>query len=57
MTIKNSKPGQAASPARPRKTYQSPRLVTFGKLHTLVGAGTRGRLEGMWCGGCGWRRS
>ena len=57
MTIKSMKSGQAALPAKPRKTYQSPRLVTFGKLHAIVGAGTRGRPEGMWCGGCGWRRS
>jgi hypothetical protein len=56
MTIKNSKSGQAASPARPRKTYQSPRLVTFGKLHTLVGAGTTGTAEGM-CFFCMRRRA
>ena len=57
MTIKSMKAGQAALPAKPRKTYQSPRLVTFGKLHAIVGAGTMGRSEGMWCGGCGWRRT
>ena len=50
MTIKSMKAGQAALPAKPRKTYQSPRLVTFGKLHTLVGAGTRGGWEGWMCG-------
>ena len=57
MTIKNSKSGQAASPAQPRKTYQSPKLVTFGKLHAIVGAGTMGGTEGWFCMSCSWRRS
>ena len=49
MTIKSMKAGKAALLAQPRKTYQSPRLVTFGKLHAIVGGGSMGFTEGTMC--------
>ena len=36
-----------ALPARPKKTYQCPRLRTFGRMHSLVAGGAGSTQEGM----------
>lgn len=43
MTIKSDKPGL---PNLPKRNYQAPRLVTFGKLSAIVTGGLSGTLEG-----------
>ena len=43
----NRKSGKQALPKRPRRIYQPPRLVAFGKLHSIVAAGSGTNVEGM----------
>lgn len=44
--MKDDKPsGDFLSPAESRKSYRPPRLITFGKLHTLVAAGSGPQVE------------
>jgi len=44
MNIKSDKPGL---PNLPKKDYQPPRLVIFGKLNSIVTGGSAGDTEGM----------
>ena len=44
MNIKSDKPGL---PNLPKRSYQAPRLVIFGKLRSIVTGGSAGDLEGM----------
>ncbi len=45
MNIKTANDPASSNP--PRKIYQPPRLVTFGKLSAIVTGGSSGTLEGM----------
>jgi hypothetical protein len=42
---KYKKPELLPTQSQPKLTYRSPRLTAYGKLHTLVEAGSRGRAE------------
>jgi hypothetical protein len=47
LTDMDKKPQQQPTQNKAKTPYHPPRLTAFGKLHTLVAAGTSGPPEGM----------
>jgi len=43
----HKKPHQQPTQTKAKAPYHAPTLTAFGKLHTLVAAGTSGAPEGM----------
>jgi len=43
----NMKPGKPAPYTAPKKVYQPPQLVVFGKIHTIVTGGSGVIVEGQ----------
>ncbi len=40
--------GGSLSPKYPKRNYRPPRLIAYGKIHTLVAAGSGTIREGNW---------